>query len=79
MAVTFRASLMPTVQVAELPLHAPDHPVRTEPVPGTAVSATVVFSGTDAEHAVAPWPQLIPAACELTRPVPPPATTTWRR
>jgi hypothetical protein len=39
-AVTVRAALMETVQVAAAPVHAPLQPEKTLPVAGVAVSVT---------------------------------------
>ena len=41
-AVTTWAALMLTVQVVDVPLHAPVHPLNPKPLSGTAVSVTDV-------------------------------------
>ena len=52
-----------------VPVHAPDHPANTEPVPGVAVSVTGVPLANVALHAV---PQLMPDGLLVTVPVPVP-------
>ena len=61
-----------TVQVA-VPVHAPDHPAKEDPVPGVAVSVTDVELEKLALHVV---PQLMPAGELETVPVPVPLVTT---
>src|SRR5947209_9954200 len=59
-----------------LPVHAPVHPVKVEPVVAEGVSVTCVPLLKLALHVV---PQLIPAGLLVTVPVPVPAfvTETW--
>ena len=42
-AVTVWLTVIVTVQVGEVPAHAPDHPTNSEPATGAAVSVTGVF------------------------------------
>jgi hypothetical protein len=67
-AVTLRAADMLTVQVP-VPVQAPLHPVKVEPVPAAAVRVTEV---PDAYEALQVLPQLIPLGEEVTVPVPVP-------
>src|SRR5207302_352776 len=74
-AVTACAEFIVTTQLP-LPLHAPVHPVKVEPVVGVAVSVTCVPLLKLALHVV---PQLIPAGLLVTVPLPVPAfvTESW--
>src|SRR5262245_22267231 len=58
---------------APVPEQAPDHPAKTEPVAGVAVSATGVAASYACEHVD---PQSIPAGLEVTVPEPDPILTT---
>ena len=71
-AVTDCAAFMVTTQLP-LPLQAPVHPVKDEPVVGVAVNVTCVPLLKLALHVV---PQLIPAGLLVTVPVPVPAFVT---
>lgn len=42
LAVTLRAAVIETMQVLEVPLHAPFQPVKVDPVEAIADSVTVV-------------------------------------
>jgi hypothetical protein len=53
-----------------VPVHAPDQPVKVEPVFGVAVSVMAVPLAKLAEHVV---PQVMPAGELLTEPPPVPA------
>ena len=68
-AVTFRACVIATVQVSVVPVHAPLHPPKVDPVDAAAVSVTFVAFAKFAVHVP---PQLIPAGLEVTVPVPVP-------
>jgi hypothetical protein len=57
----------------DVPLQAPDHPAKLEPVDGVAVSVTAVPLLNPALHVV---PQLIPEGLLVTTPVPVPAKVT---
>lgn len=70
-AVTVRLVLSVTMQVKLVPLHAPPHPTKIEPVAGAAVSVTGVPVVKLALHAVG---QLIPDGTLMTVPAPVP----WR-
>src|SRR5437588_935720 len=71
-AVTDCAAFIVTTQLP-LPLHAPVHPVKVEPVVAVGVSVTCVPLLKLAVHVV---PQLIPAGLLVTVPVPVPAFVT---
>ena len=74
-AVTLRACAMLTVQMPA-PLHpSPVQPVKVEPLATVAVSVTLVSWAKGALHVL---PQLIPAGCEVTVPLPVPAVLTVR-
>jgi hypothetical protein len=60
----------------ELPVHAPDHPLKPSPLAGVSERITCVFCGNIAEHAVELTEQLIPAGVLVTVPVPAPAKAT---
>jgi hypothetical protein len=71
-AVTLRASLIVTVQLA-VPVHAPLQPVNVELLPADAVKETIVpmlYVSTQSS------PQLIPVGALVTVPVPVPALVT---
>jgi len=53
-----------------VPEHAPLQPENTNPVPGVAVSVTLVPSTNVWLHPVEPPVQLMPDGVELTLPVP---------
>ena len=72
-AVTFFCASIGTVQVP-VPVHAPDHPVKLEPVLGAAVSVTVVPTTKLLWHTV---PQEIPVGAEVTVPAPASAFVTY--
>jgi hypothetical protein len=71
-AVTLVAALIGTLQ-APLPLHAPLHAVKVEPLEGVAVSVTAVPCAKVVLHTV---PQLMPAGELVTVPLPVPASAT---
>lgn len=48
-----------TVQVASVPLHAPDQPVKAAPDAGVAVSVTLALMAALRMQVVAPFPQLM--------------------
>ena len=56
-----------------VPLHAPPHPVKVDPVVAVAVRVTLVPEVTVALQVL---PQVIPAGLEVTVPVPVPALVT---
>jgi hypothetical protein len=58
---------------APVPVHAPLHPVKTDPTAGLAVSATTVPGPNPVEQVT---PQLMPAGFEVTVPDPAPALET---
>ena len=64
-AVAFCDALIVTVQVVEVPLHAPSQPENVAPVLGVAVSVTAVPELYDSEQSVLPAPQLIPLPVTL--------------
>ena len=68
-----RASLIATVQVTDVPAHAPVHPEKTDPDAARAVSVTDDPAGNSAVQAV---PQSIPAGLEVTVPAPLPPRAT---
>ena len=68
-AVTFFAAFIDTVQ-APVPVHAPVHPTKLEPVAGVGVSVTVVPSLKSLEQVA---PQSMPAGLLLAVPTPVPA------
>lgn len=72
-AVTERACVMETVQVVAVPLQAPDHPEKVEPVLGVAESVTEAPTTYGALQLA---PQLIPDGLEVTTPVPVPDLAT---
>ena len=72
-AVTDRASLIETVQVASAPEQAPPQPVNVESLAGAAVSVTLVPLSYSAEQAE---PQSTPAGDGATVPDPVPALDT---
>jgi hypothetical protein len=69
-AVTDVAAFRETVQVALVPLQAPDHPANLEPGLAAAVSVTDVPSANVPEHVL---PQLTLAGLMATVPAPVPA------
>ena len=71
-AVTERACVIDTVH-APLPLHAPLQPENVELLAGDGVSVTEV---PFAKAALQALPQLMPAGCDVTTPVPVPAFVT---
>jgi hypothetical protein len=71
-AVTDLAASIVTLQPAD-PVHAPDHPEKTELAPAVAVRATTVPRLYGSEQSV---PQEIPAGLEVTVPTPVPAVAT---
>lgn len=73
-AVTLAAVVIAMVQVVA-PVHAPDHPANTAPLPGVAVSVTEVPVLNCVEQV---GPQLMPAGLLVTVPVPEPALATVR-
>ena len=70
-AVTERAALIVTVQVAALPEQAPLQDWKEYPLPGNAVSVTNVSGSKSSRQSV---PQRTPAGEELTAPRPMVAT-----
>jgi hypothetical protein len=58
---------MDTVQVGDVPPHAPLQPLKLEPLAGLAVRVTFVFAAKLAEQVL---PQLIPAGLLVTVPEP---------
>jgi hypothetical protein len=68
-AVTLRAAVMLTVQVALVPEHAPLQPVKVAPGAGAAVRVTEV---PDEYEALQVLPQAIPLGAEVTVPLPVP-------
>ena len=74
-AVTLRASLIVTVQLA-LPLQAPLQPMKVDVLSGTALSVTLL---PEAKLWAQSLPQLMPAGEELTVPVPLPLLLTESR
>lgn len=72
-APTFLAADKVTAQVVVVPLHAPDHPVKLEPVVGAAVNVTTLPWSKLALHVA---PQSIPAGADVTLPVPVPKAAT---
>jgi len=64
---------MVTSQVALVPVHAPLHPMNTDPAAVDAVRVTVAPLAKLAAQAV---PQLIPAGVLVTVPVPDPVLVT---
>ena len=73
-AVTLRAWVMLTVQVP-VPVQAPVHPAKVEPVPAAAARVTLVPLEKLALHVL---PQLIPLGAAVTVPVPVPLFVTVR-
>ena len=71
-AVTAAAAVTVTTQ-APVPVHAPLHPAKVDPLAATCVNVTIVPLAKLATHAV---PQLIPAGALVTVPVPVPAFVT---
>lgn len=67
--VTFRATLIVTVHVVAVPVHAPLQPVNVEPVAGAAVNVTDAPPVKAALQPAVPL-QLIPAGDEVTVPLP---------
>lgn len=63
-AVTSLASVIDTVHVSELPLHAPVQPVNVWPVPGVAVNVTDVESEYECEQSAVVAPQSMPAGLD---------------
>jgi hypothetical protein len=72
-AVTFRADVIATVQVAEVPEQAPLQPANVEVPSGAAVSVTLFPDAYVAEQVA---PQLTPDGEDLTVPPPAPAFVT---
>ena len=64
-AVVFCDAVIVTVQVVEVPLHAPSQPENVAPVSGVAVRVTKVPGLYDSEQSVLPAPQLIPLPVTL--------------
>src|SRR5262245_36263041 len=71
--VAVQVLLSSMVRTGPQPL--PLQPVKTEPLPGVAVRATLVPNGNCARQEV---PQLMPAGFEVTVPMPVPPRTTVR-
>ena len=68
-AVTDRALLIATVQVAPETESQPVHPVKIESTPAAAVNVTCESLTNDAVHV---WPHAMPAGLEVTVPRPSP-------
>ena len=66
-AATDRAAFIVTTQEVAVPEHAPDHPLKDEPLAGAAESVTELPLAKLAEQFA---PQEIPAGEELTVPLP---------
>ena len=73
-AVTERAAFMLTTQLT-VPMQAPLHPAKTEPVAGAAVRVTFVLGGKDTVHAAL---QFSPAGLLTTLPLPVPLNTSCK-
>ena len=73
-AVTDLAAVIDNVQVVAVPEHEPDHPVKIEPSPGTAVNVTDWPWVMSAEQSDA---QSIPPTLEVTVPAAAPVTNTF--
>lgn len=69
-AVTDLSALIVTVQVVEVPLHAPPHSLKLAPDPADAVSVTLVLIAYTSEQSE---PQLMPAGLLVTVPLADPA------
>ncbi len=69
LAVTVCAALIVTVQVAVVPVQAPDQPLKVDPAVAAAVNVTLLFWLKLAAQVA---PQLIPAGVLVTVPVPVP-------
>ena len=74
LTVTDLAASLVTVQVATVPLHAPDQPAKDDRASGVAVSVTCVPMANVARHVL---PQLIPAGEDVTIPPPAPVLATF--
>ena len=57
LAPTLLVAFIVTVQLASVPLHAPDQPVKAAPDVGVAVSVTLAFRDALRVQVVAPFPQ----------------------
>ena len=69
--MTERAWLIVTVHARLAPEQSPDQPVKLWPVPGVAVSVTLVPAPYVSEQKVLPLPQLIVPTFAATVPFPP--------
>ena len=67
---------MLTVQVLDVPEHAPPQPIKIEPTAGLAVSVILWPEAKVVEHVL---PQLIAAGLLVTMPLPVPDLLTVRR
>lgn len=73
-AVTFCAAVIDTVQVFDVPLHAPLQPENTDPLDGVAVNVTLLATYSDAVQV--PVVQEIPPLLDVTVPLPEPLSVT---
>ena len=74
-AVTDCAAVIETEQMLEVPLHAPPHPVKVEPLAAMARTLTVV---PEVKLAVQVAPQLMPVGELVTVPLPVPDFVTLK-